>query len=142
MIHITRDISIHESEIEVEFVRSSGPGGQNVNKVATAVQIRFDVLNSPSLPDEVRERLIRLVGKRITMDGILIITARRHRTQEQNRRDGVKRLVEWIRKASARPQIRIKTAPSPASKKRRLEIKRFQSRKKQFRRLSEKTEDL
>ena len=123
MIHITRTITIDESEIQEYFVRSSGPGGQNVNKVATAVQLRFDVANSRSLPEEVRTRLISLAGNRITEDGILIIDARRFRTQGRNRENAIDRLVELIRNAAQRPKIRRKTRPTLASKIRRLESK-------------------
>ena len=123
MIHITRTITIDESEIQEYFVRASGPGGQNVNKVATTVQLRFDVANSRSLPEEVRTRLISLAGNRITEDGILIIDARRFRTQGRNRKDATDRLVELIRQASQRPKIRRKTRPTLASKIRRLESK-------------------
>ena len=124
MIPITRNISIDEKEIEEEFILSSGPGGQNVNKVATAVQLRFDVRNSPSLPEDVRERLISLAGRRINRDGILIIKARRFRAQEKNRRDAINRLVDLIKRAVRPPKARRKTGPTPASKRRRLETKR------------------
>jgi len=123
MIHITRTITIDESEIQEYFVRASGPGGQNVNKVATTVQIRFNVANSRSLPKEVRQRLISLAGNRITEDGILIIEARRFRTQGRNRKDATDRLVELLRQASQRPKNRRKTRPTLASKIRRLESK-------------------
>ncbi|MBL7205839.1 MAG: aminoacyl-tRNA hydrolase [Desulfobacteraceae bacterium] len=133
MIYITRTIAIDEREIQQEFIRSSGPGGQNVNKVATAVQLRFDVRNSPSLPDDVRERLVRLAGRRFTEDGLLIIDARRFRKQERNRQDAIDRLVELIRKASEKPKLRRKTRPTLASKRRRLETKRYRGEKKRMR---------
>ena len=124
MIFITPTIAIDERELKEEFVRSSGPGGQNVNKVATAVQLRFDVANSPSIPDEVRRRLIRLAGKRMTEEGVLIIDARRFRTQEHNRRDAVERLAALIQAAAEKPKVRRRTRPSQAAKKRRLDTKR------------------
>ncbi|HUU60613.1 MAG TPA: alternative ribosome rescue aminoacyl-tRNA hydrolase ArfB [Phycisphaerae bacterium] len=133
MIRITRDIAIDEGEIRQEFVRASGPGGQNVNKVATAVQMRFDVTGSSSLPDDVRDRLVRLAGRRMTDNGVLIIDARRYRTQERNRRDAMERLVALIRRAAERPKPRRKTRPTLASRQRRLESKRRRGKTKQMR---------
>jgi len=134
MIYITPTIAIDESEIKQEFIRSSGPGGQNVNKVSTAVQLRFNIANSPSLPDDVRKRLAHLAGRRITENGELIINARRFRTQERNRQDAFDRLVKLIRKASERPKVRRKTRPTLESKRRRLEAKRHRSEAKRMRR--------
>jgi ribosome-associated protein len=133
MIHITRTIAIDKRDIKQEFIRSSGPGGQNVNKVSTAVQLRFNVVTS-SLPDDVRKRLIHLAGRRITEDGVLIIQAQRFRTQERNRQDSIDRLVKLIRKASERPKVRRKTKPSLESKRRLLETKRHRSEAKRMRR--------
>jgi ribosome-associated protein len=133
MIRITNTIALDESEMEFEFIRSSGPGGQNVNKVATAVQLRFDVANSRSLPAGVKDRLIRIAGRRMTKDGILAITARRHRTQRQNREDAVARLVKLIERAAARPKNRRRTKPTAASKTRRREEKRRRSAIKRIR---------
>ena len=124
MIQVTSTIAIGESELQEEFIRASGPGGQNVIKVSTAVRLRFDVANSRSLPEEVRIRLISLAGNQITEDGILIIDARRFRTQGRNREDANDRLVELIRSAAQRPKVRRKTRPTLASKIRRLESKR------------------
>lgn len=133
MIQITPAIKIDESEIQEYFIRASGPGGQNVNKVATTVQLRFDAVNSRSLPAEVRRRLILLAGNRITGDGILIIEARRFRTQARNRKDATDRLVELIRDAAKRPNIRRQTRPTLASKVRRLESKRRSAESKRER---------
>ena len=133
MLHIIGDIEIDESEIQFEFTHASGPGGQNINKVATAVRLRFDVVNSPSLPDEIRERLIRLAGRRMTDKGVLIIEARRFRTRERNRQDAMGRILELIRKATEKPKPRRKTRPTIASKMRRLQTKRRHSRTKRMR---------
>ena len=141
MIHITSDIAIDEREIQQTFIRASGPGGQNVNKVATAVQLRFDVAHSPSLPDDVRERLIRLAGRRMTEDGVLIIEARRFRTQDRNRQDAIDRLVALIRRASKKPKRRRKTKPTRASEEQRLEAKRRRSERKRMRQSVPRSED-
>jgi ribosome-associated protein len=127
MIRINDHISIGEEEIAETFIRSSGPGGQNVNKLATAVQLRFDVRHSSSLPDEVRARLERLAGKRLTRDGVLVITAQRHRTQDRNRDDALERLIALIRAAAVRPTPRRPTRPTLGSKIRRLESKKRRS---------------
>ena len=124
MLAITPTISIDEAELEETFIRTSGPGGQHVNKVATAVQLRFDVRTSPSLPDAVRERLLRLAGKQVTDAGVLIIKASRFRTQERNRQDALDRLVSLIRAAAAPPTPRRPTRPTAASRQRRVESKR------------------
>jgi ribosome-associated protein len=123
MIRVTSAIALDEAELEERFVRSSGPGGQNVNKVASAVQLRFDVRRSPSLPEGVRARLERLAGRRLTQEGVLVITAQRHRTQEANRRDALERLIELIRRAAEPPVPRKPTKPSRASRRRRVDAK-------------------
>lgn len=133
MIFVTDTISLEEREIEEIFVRASGPGGQNVNKVASAVQLRFDARCSPSLPNDVAVRLMKLAGRRLTQDGVLIITAQRFRSQEQNRQDALDRLIALIRRAAVRPTPRRKTKPTLASKKRRLESKTRRSHIKSLR---------
>jgi ribosome-associated protein len=124
MIRITGTIAIDEDEIEESFVRSSGPGGQNVNKLSTAVQLRFDVRRSPSLPNDVAIRLMKLAGKRLTKDGVLVIIAQTARTQERNRAEARERLIELIREASVKPVKRVATRPTKASKTKRLEGKK------------------
>src|SRR4051794_12989414 len=132
-IRITDTISLDESEIDESFVRASGPGGQNVNKLNTAVQLRFDVRRSPSLPNDVSIRLQRLAGSRLTQDGVLVITAQRFRTQERNRADALERLVALIREAAAIPKPRRATRPTVASRVRRLEGKKRRAGVKRLR---------
>ncbi len=141
MIQVTPSIAIDENEIQEEFIRASGPGGQNVNKVATAVQLRFDVAHSPSLSDDVRKRLISLARGHITEQGVLIIDARLFRTQAANRQDAINRLVVFIRKAAQKPQIRYKTKPTLASRRHRLENKIHHARTKQLRRSTPEAPD-
>ena len=133
MIPVTTAICIQESALEERFIRSPGPGGQNVNKVASAVQHRFDAAQSPSLPEHVRQRLMRLAGRRASGDGILTIEAHRFRTRERNREDALQRLVELIRQAAHQPKPRKKTRPTKASKERRLTDKRGRARTKKLR---------
>jgi ribosome-associated protein len=133
MIRITDQIAIDESELTETFVRASGPGGQNVNKLATAVQLRFDVRHSPSLPADVRVRLAALAGRRLTQDGVLVIIAQRHRTQERNREDARTRLIELIRQAAVPPKRRRPTRPTAGSRERRIESKKRRSGVKRLR---------
>ena len=134
MLRITDRISIDESELEESFIRASGPGGQNVNKISSAVQLRFDVRHSASLPDAVRTRLERLAGRRLTREGVLVITAQRHRTQERNREDARERLIELVREAATPPVPRRATRPTRASRERRIESKKRRSSIKSMRR--------
>jgi len=136
MLHITRNLAINENEISFSFIRSSGPGGQNVNKVATAAQLRFDVKNSLSLPEAVKKRLIRLGGSRITDDGVLTITAQRFRTQERNRVDGLERLTTLVRKAATPPKLRRKTRPPKKSIENRIQNKKYRGKIKKLRKVS------
>jgi ribosome-associated protein len=123
MIRLAPGAALEESELIESFVRASGPGGQNVNKVATAVELRFDIRNAPSLDKDIKQRLEKLAGQRLTLDGVIILFAQSHRTQEMNRADARERLFELIRKAAKRPIIRRPTWPTLASKKRRVESK-------------------
>jgi len=132
MLEITPSIKIDERELEIDFIRASGPGGQNVNKVATAAQLRFDV-HASSLPEDVKARLIHLAGKRITSEGVLLFEAKRFRTQEQNREDAVQRFIELIRKSLVRPKARKKTKPTAASKEERLKEKKRKGEIKKMR---------
>lgn len=133
MLHVTENINIREQEIEEHFVKASGPGGQNINKVSTAVQLRFPAMTSPSLPEAVRQRLQKLAGRRMTADGVLVIEARRYRTQERNRQDARERLVALIRQAMQKRKPRIPTRPSLAARKRRLEAKIRRGKHKRLR---------
>jgi ribosome-associated protein len=134
MLEITPSQKIDESELQFDFIRSSGPGGQNVNKVASAVQLRFDVRNSPSLAPDVKERLIRIAGSRVTEDGVLIIEAKRYRTQEQNRFDALQRLTVLIQKALEKPKVRKATHPSVTAKAARVGDKKRRGQLKRVRR--------
>lgn len=133
MIKVTDTISLHENELQIEYIQASGPGGQNVNKTASQAQLRFDT-NSATLPEDVRARLKSTARNRINSEGILIILAKRFRTQERNRADAVDRLVELIRRAATIPKTRRKTQPTKAARRKRLEDKRLRSQVKQMRR--------
>ena len=133
MIAVNRSIQIPEREVQLRFIRAAGPGGQNVNKVASAVELRFDVKHSLALPEEVRQRLMRQSGKKLNSAGVLIIQARRYRSQERNRQDALERLLRLVRQAAVKPRARRPTRPSRASRESRLEIKRHRSRAKQRR---------
>ena len=135
MLRVTGHIEIDEREIDEQFVRASGPGGQNVNKLSTAVQLRFDVRHSPSLPGDVRARLERLAGSRLTRDGVLVIIAQRHRTQLRNRQDALDRLLDLIRRAAVAPIRRRPTRPTKASRERRIEGKKRRGGIKHLRRV-------
>jgi ribosome-associated protein len=133
MIRVTPVISLDDNEITLGFVRASGPGGQNVNKVSTAVELRFDAVNSPSLPDDVRRRLVKIAGNKVTNDGFLIIEARRFKTQAKNRSDALGRLIDLIRKAAVEPRKRRKTSPTARSREERMKRKKLRSHVKKLR---------
>ncbi len=133
MIRVSENILLQDSEVQYQFVRASGPGGQNVNKVASAAQLRFDVAHSPSLTPAIKQRLQKLAGRRLSSEGILIIAARRYRSQEMNRSDALQRLLDLIRKAEVEPKVRKKKTISQAAKRKRLAEKRRRSEKKRAR---------
>lgn len=137
MIEITPSLLIDERELQIDFIRASGPGGQNVNKVATAAQLRFDVRAS-SLPEDAKQRLVRLAGSRMTGEGVLLLEAKRFRTQEQNREDAIRRFIELVRKSLIKPKARRKTKPSQAAKEERLKEKKRRGEIKKMRRSVER----
>ena len=134
MIRIDSRTSIDEGDLRESFIRASGPGGQNVNKVSTAVELRYDARGATTLPEDVRERLMKLAGSRLTLDGVIVILAQRFRTQERNRADALERLVAMVRQAAVRPIRRIATRPTLGSKTRRLDAKKIASTTKSLRR--------
>ena len=139
MLHVTATITIDPAELEEVFVPASGPGGQNVNKVASAVQLRFDAEHSPSLDEGMRARLRRIAGRRMTDDGVIVITARRFRTQERNRQDAYQRLLDLVRQAAAPAKRRVPTRPTAASRSRAREAKAAHSRVKRLRQAVDRT---
>jgi len=133
MLEITPDLLIDDGELHFDYIRASGPGGQNINKSSTAVQLRFDVVRSNSLPEDVRKRMLTLAGKRVTADGILVIDARRFRTQEQNRQDATDRFAEFVRRAVEKPKVRKPTHPGATARQRRLDSKKRRAKIKRLR---------